>query len=182
MIRGHDRHGLDRRRRRRARRHLPGRGHPRRPAHVPRPDRALRQVPAHRRAGISLDRARRRPAVPRQRHRGDGQRRAAGDHHERQAERARRRAGLLQGQERRGQPQELAVQRVRLPAPDRQPRAHDAAQHHRHADAQVGQQRARQDQHGAPADATRGDPPLGHRDRAHRAARRSIRRPTCRRR
>ena len=47
----------------------------------------------------------------------------------------------FQGQERRGERQELPVQRLRLPVPDGQPGADHPAQHHRHPDAQVGEQR-----------------------------------------
>ncbi len=52
---------------------------------------------------------------------------------------------------------------------DRQPRPHDAPQHHRHADAQVRQQRARQDQRRAATHPARRDDELGHRDRQDRA-------------
>ena len=58
---------------------------------------------------------------------------AADDHHQRQPQRQGRRPGLPQGQGRRRERQGLALQRHQLPVPDRQPGAHHAAQHHRHA-------------------------------------------------
>ena len=55
----------------------------------------------------------------------------------------------------------LAVQRLRLPVPDGQPGQDDPAQHHRHADPQVREQRAREDQQRAAEDHAGGDERTG---------------------
>ena len=71
---------------------------------------------------------------------------------------------------------------IELPEPDRQSGADDAAQHHRHADAQVGQQRARQDQQRAAQHPARSRRRVGASRSCAPSSRRSTRRRTCRRR
>ena len=65
--------------------------------------------------------------------------------------------------------------------PDREPRPDHPAQHHRHHDPEVGQQRAGQDQQRAAADPARGDGAAGASRSCARSSRRSTRPRTCRR-
>ena len=78
-----------------------------RPSHHAGPRGTVGKVPSVRPPGVQLGHPFCRQDVSDQRHRGDGQRRTSGNHHQRQTERQRRRSSVLQGQIRRAECQEL---------------------------------------------------------------------------